>query len=114
MKKKKVGAPPATTGLLVYTTDQGLLECMPLCARVGSGRQTQANCVYDEKMSASYIQGEGRFAGCFVLRSKTEMSFSLNFGTHARVTRVRGTRVRTTAVCGCGYLNRILLHRIAF
>ena len=54
---------------------------MPLCARVGSGRQTQENCVYDENMSAGYIRGEGRFAGCFVLGSKTKLSFSLKFGT---------------------------------
>ena len=36
---KNVVAPPAAAGLLVQT-DLGCLECTPLCARVGSGRQT--------------------------------------------------------------------------
>ena len=56
---KKVVAPPVAAGLLVQTlTDLGWLECTPPCARVGSGRQTQANYVYDERMSDSYIRGE--------------------------------------------------------
>ena len=54
---KKVVAPSAAAGLLV-PTDLGRLECTPLCARVGSGRQTQANCIYDERMSVGYTRGE--------------------------------------------------------
>ena len=45
---KKVVAPPAAAGLLVQT-DLGRLECTPLCVHVSSGRQTQANYVYDER-----------------------------------------------------------------
>ena len=52
-----VVAPPAAAGFLVQT-DLGRLECKPLRAPVGSGRQTQANCVYDERMSDGYIRGE--------------------------------------------------------
>ena len=54
---KNVVAPPAAAGLLVQT-DLGWLECMSPCARVGSGRQTQANYVYDERMSDGYIGGD--------------------------------------------------------
>ena len=52
--EKKIVAPPAAAGLLVETD----LECTPLCAQVGSGRQTQANCVYYERMSDGYIRLE--------------------------------------------------------
>ena len=55
--QKEVVAPSSAAGLLV-PTDLGQLECTPLCAWVGSGRQTQANCVYDERMSDGYIRGE--------------------------------------------------------
>ena len=57
--EKKVAAPPAASaeGLLVQM-DLGRLECTPPCARVRSGRQTQANCVYNKQMSDGYIQGE--------------------------------------------------------
>ena len=54
---KNVVAPPATAGLLVQM-DLGWLECMSPCARVGSGRQTQANYAYDEQMNDGYIGGE--------------------------------------------------------
>ena len=37
-----------SSGLLVQT-DLGRLECTPPCAQVGSGRQTQANYVYNEQ-----------------------------------------------------------------
>ena len=52
-----VVATPAAAVFLVQT-DLGRLECTPPCARVGSDRQTQANCVYDERMSDGYIRGE--------------------------------------------------------
>ena len=54
LRWKKVVAPPAAAGLLVQM-DLGWLECMPPCARGSSGRQTQANYVYDERMSDGYI-----------------------------------------------------------
>ena len=38
-------------------TDLGRLECTPVRARVGLCQQTQAICVYDERMSAGYIRG---------------------------------------------------------
>ena len=53
--EKKVVAPLAAAGLLAQT-DLGRLECTPPCARVGSVRQTQANYVYDERMSDGYIR----------------------------------------------------------
>ena len=52
-----IAAPPAAAGLLVQT-DLGRIECTPPCAWVGSGQQTQGNCVYDEQMSDGYIRGE--------------------------------------------------------
>ena len=54
LRWKKVVAPIYRSGLLVQT-DLGHLECTPPCARVGSGRQTQANCDYDERMSDGNI-----------------------------------------------------------
>ena len=57
LRWKKVVAPPAANGLLVQTY-LGWLECTPPCVRVGSGRQTQANYIYDERMSDGYIRGE--------------------------------------------------------
>ena len=57
LRWKKVAAPPAAAGLLVHT-DLGRLECTPPCARVSSSRHTQANYVYDERMSHGYIRGE--------------------------------------------------------
>ena len=52
-----VVAPQAAAGLLLQT-DVGRLECMPPCAPVGSGRQTRANYVYDERLSDGYIRVE--------------------------------------------------------
>ena len=45
---------PTAAGLLAQT-DLGRLECTPLCAQVSSGRQRQAACIYDERMSDGYI-----------------------------------------------------------
>ena len=57
LRWKKVVAPPAAAGLLVQT-DLGWYEFTPPCAQVGSSRQTQANCVYYERMSDGYIRVE--------------------------------------------------------
>ena len=56
LRCKKLVA-PAAAGLLVQM-DLGRLECTPPCARVDSGRQTQANYVYDERMSDGFIRVE--------------------------------------------------------
>ena len=103
---------PASAGLLVQM-DLGRLECKPLCVRVGSDRQTQENCIYDERMSDGYLRMSRVNTDLRVLRwmfvvgSRTKLSFSLNFRM-----LVHGIYmyVHTTAVCGCSYLNRISPH----
>ena len=88
-----VVAPPAAA-VFLEQTDLGRLECTPTCTQVGSGRQTQANCVYVERMSNGYIytrRGNVELRALFWMfcpGSRIELSFSFNFGTRARGTRV--------------------------
>ena len=73
---KKVVAQPVAAGFLVQT-DLGRIDCTPPCARVVSGRHTQAqaNCVYDERMSDGYIQG-----GSYIQWHKTAIFALLHKG----------------------------------